>query len=293
MALAQVHSMPATVPEAAPATVPPAPCATVSRPAHPALRHAILGYGGFRSGSGTRLAHRLLPLACTTLILDFDDPDGLVTGARGAGTDRGPTTWGHGVSVALTPAGAAGLLGTPMPEMIGATVPLTTVAGHRAAELIERLAGTSGWAERFALLDALLPAWAAGSRKGSGGRTGSGGGGGSGGVPPLVQAAWWRLQGGDRPGVEAVAAEAGVSRRWLERAFARHIGLGPAAVARIARFQRTVGAFGRGVPLAEAAAVCGYADQPHLSRETRALAGLTPAELCRAANLQDPLSDVA
>jgi AraC-like DNA-binding protein len=34
-----------------------------------------------------------------------------------------------------------------------------------------------------------------------------------------------------------------------------------------------------GASLARAAVTSGYADQPHLNRETRAMAGLTPAEL--------------
>jgi AraC-like DNA-binding protein len=33
------------------------------------------------------------------------------------------------------------------------------------------------------------------------------------------------------------------------------------------------------VPIAEAAAEAGYADQPHLSREVRALAGVAPSKI--------------
>jgi AraC-like DNA-binding protein len=57
--------------------------------------------------------------------------------------------------------------------------------------------------------------------------------------------------------------------------------LGPKTFQRIGRLQRflelAAAAPGRG--LAELAAEAGYADQPHLSREARALAGLTATEL--------------
>jgi methylphosphotriester-DNA--protein-cysteine methyltransferase len=62
--------------------------------------------------------------------------------------------------------------------------------------------------------------------------------------------------------------------------------MSPATVARIARFQRVVGRFGAGASPAEAAAGSGFADQSHLARETRAMAGMTPSAL--AAHLRTP-----
>ena len=52
----------------------------------------------------------------------------------------------------------------------------------------------------------------------------------------------------------------------------------PKAYARLLRFQRATEALvAGGEPrLAEVAADCGYADQSHLNREFRALAGTTP-----------------
>ncbi len=43
--------------------------------------------------------------------------------------------------------------------------------------------------------------------------------------------------------------------------------------------QRAVALVRAGVGLAEVAARAGYADQPHLSREVRALAGVSPSQL--------------
>lgn len=82
--------------------------------------------------------------------------------------------------------------------------------------------------------------------------------------------------------LDVVAADVSVTGRQLRRLFTDHTGLGPKAVQRVARFQRFVRAADAGaVPLAEVAASAGYADQAHLTRETRQLAGVTPAVLLR------------
>ena len=78
-----------------------------------------------------------------------------------------------------------------------------------------------------------------------------------------------------------VAARLGVARRWLEAGFRRDVGMPPGTVARIARFQRGIGVLAGEMPLGRAAVECGYADQPHLTREVRAMTGCTPAELRR------------
>jgi AraC-like DNA-binding protein len=86
-----------------------------------------------------------------------------------------------------------------------------------------------------------------------------------------------------RPGarVEAVAAELALSRRHLERRFRELVGYGPKTMQRILRFQSLLDALGPGKigGLARLAPALGYSDQPHLTRETRALSGLSPAQL--------------
>lgn len=89
-----------------------------------------------------------------------------------------------------------------------------------------------------------------------------------------------RLLGSGTAGVAEVAARAYVSERQLERRFAERIGYGPKTFQRIMRFQRVAGQLRRGgVGLARAAASAGYADQAHLTRESRRLAGLSPRQL--------------
>lgn len=84
-----------------------------------------------------------------------------------------------------------------------------------------------------------------------------------------------------------VAAEVGLSERQLRRRCEAAVGYGPKMLQRVLRFRRFVSlvdaSAGRAGPgdLARAAAVCGYADQPHLTRETVRLAGLPPAALVK------------
>jgi len=72
-----------------------------------------------------------------------------------------------------------------------------------------------------------------------------------------------------------------VCERRLERAFGHAVGLGPKALTRVLRFRhalRAIGRVGRApAGWAAVAAAAGYADQSHLIREFKALAGVTPA----------------
>lgn len=94
----------------------------------------------------------------------------------------------------------------------------------------------------------------------------------------LVAAAVRRIEGG--PGTtEMVSADLGVSRRSLERSFRREVGLSPKHYARVRRLQRVLRRLDVGSPLhgwADLAVGLGYADQSHLIREFRLLAGTTP-----------------
>ncbi len=212
-----IHSVPARVPEAC--------CFNTGRPAHPRLRGAVLGYGGFRSGDGRAVRHHLLPLGFVTVIVDFVSGDGLVTGARGRLTGDGDSSWGHGVTVGLSPAGVSELLGVPMRDLTGQIIPLSDVVGTRAGELVERLASASGWDGRFAALDEMLAGWAAAAGAGD----------------PGVSEAWRRLhRSGGRCRVGDLAGGLGIGRRQLERGFREQLGISPGTVGRIARFQRAV-----------------------------------------------------
>jgi AraC-like DNA-binding protein len=82
--------------------------------------------------------------------------------------------------------------------------------------------------------------------------------------------------------VADAAERVAVSERELERRFADHVGYAPKTLQRVLRFDRFLKRVADpAVGLAGAAAFAGYADQAHLSRETRRLADLTPRQLTR------------
>jgi AraC-like DNA-binding protein len=83
--------------------------------------------------------------------------------------------------------------------------------------------------------------------------------------------------------VDVAAGTVGLSGRELRRRFVDEVGLGPKTFQRISRFHRFLALSdartSASQSLAALAAEAGYADQPHLTRECRRLAGSTPAAL--------------
>jgi AraC-like DNA-binding protein len=80
--------------------------------------------------------------------------------------------------------------------------------------------------------------------------------------------------------VADAAARTHLSERELQRRFVRDVGYAPKTLQRVLRFQRFMGQLHLPrVELAGAAAIAGYADQSHLSREARRLTGLSPRQL--------------
>jgi transcriptional regulator GlxA family with amidase domain len=176
------------------------------------------------------------------------------------------------LGVRFRPGAAAVLLDTPLGELCDRHVPLDALWGRVAAELGDALAPTPAAAptpERVRHVERVLRARLAAAR---GGRDGED-------VVARAVALFRRARGG--VGVQAVASALGVHERRLERAFAHHVGLSPKFLARVERFRHAVALVDRGAPRpwTTIAYEAGYADQAHLVRECRALAGLTPAAL--------------
>ena len=74
--------------------------------------------------------------------------------------------------------------------------------------------------------------------------------------------------------VGAIADRCGLSPRQLQRRSNTAFGYGPKTLARILRLQRAVRLARAGSPFAAVSAEAGYADQAHLAREVRAMAGV-------------------
>jgi AraC-like DNA-binding protein len=257
----------------------------VERPPHPALRPLVAsGYTGYAERTAAPLARVETPHPAIVVIVNLGPP--LAVGGRAFGsfvaglTDR-PVLTEHpgeqaGVQVDLTPLGARRLLGVPLREVARQVVALDALVGDAA---VARLRAADTWDERFALLDALLL-----------GRLRASAGPGR----PDVAYAWARLvEAGGAVSVAQLCAELRCSRRHLSARFADEVGLGPKAVGRILRYRAARALLLDGRAPAEVAVACGFADQPHLTRELRAMAGTTPAALASFPNLQDAAGGAA
>lgn len=260
------------------------------RAPHALLRPYLGEYQGYREHVHPLAVHHGVASPSATVVLSFDqpldcgwarEPDQhgtywtLSSGLHVAPALIRPHGFQHGVQLALTPRGVRALLGVPAAaiarELVaGGALPL---AGD--PDLQARLAEAPSWAARFDLLDEVL--LAAVARWGDSARSE---------VPSEVARAW-RLLAGSHGGlrINELAAEVGWSRRHLVGRFTAELGVGPKQVARLFRFDHARRLAAGGCPLAEVAARTGYADQAHLSREWRQLAGQAPT-----ATLADPFS---
>lgn len=247
-----------------------------------ALRDAVIRYTGFAQSGGSPVVFRELPCAYVPLILDLGDgwaigdprrPEHPAErlGSFVAGLTDGPVSVGHEgaarcLQVDLTPLGARRLLGLPMSELANRSVALADVLGRDAPALAGRLADAPGWDARFAMVEDALRARLADAA-------------------PVDPGTGWALgrigATGGRVAIADLVRELGWSHRRLIARFRADVGLPPKAVARIVRFERLrdVLAAHPAIDLARVAAGCGYADQAHLGREVRDLAGLTPTAL--------------
>ncbi|MGY1641498.1 helix-turn-helix transcriptional regulator [Geodermatophilus sp. SYSU D00703] len=236
------------------------------------LRPFVAQAHGYRVPANPTGVHRGLPSRHLSLVVELAAPLRLTLGGpvtahavvgglhtRPALIDAGRSQ--DGLQYSLTPLGASALLGLPAGELGERAVDLGDVLGPATGRLVEQLVEAPGWAERFGRLDAALLARL-------GGRPAP--------LPPEVGEAWRLVHGSaGRCRVEDLAGHVGWSRRHLTERFRLVTGLTPKQAARVARFEaaRRLLVDPRRPPLAEIAVRCGFADQPHLAREWRALAG--------------------
>ncbi|HSK91540.1 MAG TPA: helix-turn-helix domain-containing protein [Euzebyales bacterium] len=245
----------------------------------PALRPFVSRYTGYRYEGFDPGVHVGLPSRDLTFAVSLGDPIevGELRGPDGA-RNRFPALASglhavpvavhhdgnqHGLQLALTPLGCRALFGMPAAEMASLTVPLDSLLGALAVELVDRVRSAAVWSQRFAVLDRVLlraftePVAPA----------------------PEITLAWERLtRTGGGVGVARLADEVGWSRRHLSERFRREYGLPPKTMARIVRFERArrmVTATG-GASLGTIAATAGYADQAHMTREWHDFAGGSP-----------------
>ena len=168
------------------------------------------------------------------------------------------------VQINFTPLGARLALRHPMDAFAGRLVPLDALA---LGPLPDRLADCRTAAQRLAVAEAWATARIAAARAEEDREA-------------RATAAAYRLlaRSHGRLRVDVLAGRLGWTRKRLAARFRADFGLTPKPLARILRFRHVAALASAGPPdWADIAAACGYADQPHLVREYRRLAGHTPA----------------
>ncbi|HEY8429698.1 MAG TPA: AraC family transcriptional regulator [Sandaracinaceae bacterium] len=204
-------------------------------------------------------------------IYDADGRAHTLSGAVVSGAYRRPFTFdtresAFSVGAHFRPGRASELLGVPAGALSDRHVDLDALWGRRANELRERLCAAATTEQRFAILEAELLSRLDGRRR----------------AHPVVGYAIGALRD-PRARVGDIVEHAGVSPRRLIELFTASVGITPKRFGRIARLHRAA-ALARSASLdwARIAHDCGYADQSHLIRDFRELAGVTPRDLIRA-----------
>lgn len=238
-----------------------------------AFRSLVDAYWINRPGGGAA-DDRVLPDGCIDLIFRGGNGSGRLFASalieRPAPIENAASGWFVGVR--FRPAMARAVLEIDPVACRDRDVPARAIeAGFGALE--ERLLECASADEAFVVLKRAVDARVA-DREGSG-------------APPRVQEAIALLARGAE--VHTVARAVGVSERSLHRDVVRWSGLAPKSLARILRMQRCLAALRSGrMPLASLALRLGYADQAHMTRELKVLAGVTPrAVVPPVRNLQD------
>ena len=211
------------------------------------------------------------------LVISFGEPFAIGLGGAPGSNDRygsfaaglfaGPVTIdsfgaANCLQINFTPLGARRFFRLPMTELTDRMVALDDMLGAEGTALRDKLGDARAWERRFDIAEAFVQ-----RRLGEADAP----------SPEVTWAYETIAASGGRAKIAAIAQRIGWSRKHLARRFAGEIGLGPKSVSRIVRLNRAIAAARPGDDgWAGIAADCGYADQAHMVREFRALAGASP-----------------
>lgn len=257
---------------------------------HPALKGLVNRMQGYAFRLDPRAVHHGVPSPSATVIISFEEPldvgwhddesSRVQRWLLASGMHTTPAlirTHGlqHGIQLELTPAGCRALLGVPIGPIAHGFADHADVPLGIPHDLHARMAD-SAWPERFRLLETHLLRIANRSTT----------------ELPNDLAYAWRLlaETHGKVKIAELAATIGWSRRHLVNRFTAEFGLPPRDIGRLHRFGAAQAYAREGASWADVAARAGFADQAHLSREFRELAGQTPTEWRTEVfpNVQDP-----
>jgi AraC-like DNA-binding protein len=199
---------------------------------------------------------RVLPDGCMDVIWHRESGSLFVAGPDSV-PHVGPIGPGTLVGLRFSPGSAPVALGVPADSLRDGRVPLDALwPDAEVRRLGDALAGA---ADPRPVLQRVVTEHAGGARDG-------------------VTTAVLRLLGSGRR-VGSIAETVGLSERQLHRRCLAAFGYGPKVLHRVLRFDRARRLAGSGMPFAEVAHLTGYADQAHLSRDVKALAGVPLGKL--------------
>lgn len=185
----------------------------------------------------------------------------IVSGVQNRSLLNRPIGETHVCGVSFTPGGAYPLLGVPLRELTDRVVELDRLWGCIADELRETIGEARTVTARLAALERGLRRRMQPDHDAD-----------------RIELALRRLRTSAPPSVRALAAEIGISNKHLIHLCKKLVGAGPKRLARIYRLNRVLtDVRPNGNNWADLAAKHGFADQSHLSRDFRDLAGMTPA----------------
>ncbi len=242
----------------------------------PAIAGDVFGYSGYDEHVARPVRRLEIGTPCPTLIIGLDSEfrvspissrSAFTCQSLFVGPAASPVTVEHGgklrcIEVSLSPWATAAIFG-PAGGWPGHVAPLNEVWQRAGGELEDTLAGSPSWAARFEMLDQIFGSEILALCA----------------PPSKLRWAWNEVRhlGGDAR-VNKLATSLGWSSRHFISKFQEITGLTPKAQARRWRFQKARTYLDQTLlSLAQVAALCGYSDQSHLTREFRELGLCTPA----------------
>ena len=245
---------------------------------HPSLRRIVASFGERRADFKSIHVIRALN-ARPDQFIEFYFREPYLVREKGSGFSATPTSVLVGVTSApgkdlgfvgqietftirFQPTGLARLFGLPMTETVDQGLALSDVLKRQTPALEAALAKSATFEERVAMAQAWIAGWLDQSRP----------------FDEVDQIAHLLVKTGGKVSISRLADRAGLSARQVQRRFLRDVGVTPKLYGRLTRFDAALAARSRqpNQTWAHIAAEAGYADEAHLSREARALCGMTP-----------------
>jgi len=192
---------------------------------------------------------------------------GVVHGPQWRYFVAGPKPAGAVIGVSFRAGAAGAALGLSVAEVVDRHVSIDDLWGARGRALQEQLRDAGSPDNAFRVLDSHLRNRIVRPIRVH---------------PAIAQALGPAARGWDHRRIADLQRRTGYSARHFIALFRDAVGLTPKHFYRIKRFSSVLRALANGypAPLADLAAMAGYADQSHLTREFRDFAGVTPARYC-------------